>query len=153
HAYPGLVDREDSVALRLFESQARAAQAHRSGLARLLLLVLPEQVKLLEKRFAGMRDMCLRYSTIPAKTAPSIESAQPTPCDELKRHLLIAVAEQVCAVADQPVRTARGFGTLRDSARSRLVPTLEELRGLVDRILLDHHTIQQQLAQLRTPHL
>lgn len=50
-AYPALVDEETSVGIRAFVSAEEAAESHRAGGARLLMLTHPDQVKHLMKKF------------------------------------------------------------------------------------------------------
>ncbi|BCB25847.1 ATP-dependent helicase [Sulfurimicrobium lacus] len=130
--YPALVDQEGGVALRLFDTPAKAELAMRMGLARLLLLQLPEQARFLEKSLPINKATCLHY--LPIGT-----------CDELKRDLQHAIAEHVL-IGDKPVvHTAAQFAQRRDESRPLLVSTTNQTCKLVADILAEYHAVAQKL--------
>ncbi len=63
--YPALVDRGDSVALRVLDSREGADLAQRAGLRRLLMLNLGTEVRQLRRNLPGLDRMRLQYAKVP----------------------------------------------------------------------------------------
>ncbi|WP_456406015.1 ATP-dependent RNA helicase HrpA [Thiolapillus sp.] len=60
--YPVLVDEGNSVAIEVLGSEAQARTAHRAGLRRLLMLVMPKDMRQLRKQLPGLQQMRLQYA-------------------------------------------------------------------------------------------
>ncbi len=130
--YPALLDQGDHVALRLFDTAAKAGQASRAGLARLLLLQLPEQARFLEKSLPVSKATCLHYLPLGS-------------CDELKQSLQQAIAEHVLIGEKPPVRTETQFNQRRDEIRPLLVTGANQICKLAAEILAEYHVLAHQL--------
>jgi len=129
--YPALVDEGDSVALRVFDTQDKAAAQHRAGLRRLFALNLREQIKYIEKGL-GLRDMALQFM--------SLSSEQ-----ELKEQLLAAALDRSCLAQPLP-STAAEFAARLAEAKPRLALVAQELARLVGGILNDYQGLQKKLS-------
>ena len=130
--YPALADEDGRVALRLFDTPAKAEQAMRAGLARLLLLQLPEQARFLEKSLPVGKDMCLHYLPLGG-------------CDTLKAELRQAVAENFL-IGDKPwVRNAAEFARRRDEVRPLAVSGANQICKLAAEILAEFHALNHRL--------
>ena len=131
-AYPALVDQGKDVALRLFDTPAKAQQAMRTGLARLLLLQLPEQARFMEKSLPVSKETCLHYLPLGS-------------CEELKRDLQRAIADQIL-IGDKPFpRNAAQFAQRRDEARPLLLASANQACRLAAEILAEYHAVTQKL--------
>jgi len=130
--YPALVDEDGDVALRLFDTPAKASQAMNTGLARLLLLQLPEQARFLDKTLPVSKEMCLHY--LPVGT-----------CDTLKQDLKHAIAAHVLIGDKPPVRNEAQFAQRRDDSRLLLVVAANQTCKLVADILREYHTVAHKL--------
>lgn len=62
--YPALVDRGDSVSLRLMDTPERARHQSRLGVRRLYMLRLKDQVKYLRRHLPDVREACLLHENI-----------------------------------------------------------------------------------------
>ena len=106
-AWPALVDQQDSVGLRLFESAQDAGYAHLEGVRRLVAIGLRDKMLYLEKHHAIDQVALMVWSSF-GSTA------------QLLRDLAWSC---LCAVADQQagaVRNQQSFDDLLDSTRSAL---------------------------------
>jgi ATP-dependent helicase HrpA len=110
--YPALVDEEDSVAIRLFDTRDRADEAHRAGVKRLLSFELREQLKGLDRGLPGFTQLALKFNaTIPG--------------DKLKADLLDAVVDRAFIGEDALPRTAKAFEEQKKRAKTRLPAVTE----------------------------
>ncbi len=149
--YPALVDRGNSVLLRLFDSPAVAEEETRAGLRRLFTLQIPQQMKYLEKNLPGLQTMCLQYASVPPLPGESEERRDAKPlslCEELKQDLITAIVDRAFFMEDAPVRSAAVYEARRDAAAKRLVAVANELCDLAGRILAEHHTLVKRLKTL-----
>jgi ATP-dependent helicase HrpA len=110
--YPALVDEDDSVAIRLFDTRDRADEAHRAGVKRLLSFELREQLKNLDRGLPGFTQLALKFNaTIPA--------------DKLKADLVAAVVDRAFIGEDALPRTAKAFEEQKKRAKTRLPAVTE----------------------------
>jgi len=145
-AYPALADRGESVAVRLFDVEGRAREAHRKGLRRLFMLALPQQFRSLGKHLPGVREMCLEYATLTAPAAAPSQRASASPCEELTRHILELAADGVFLGDDGRIRSAAVFEERRERGRARLVEDATGLCRLVGDILEAHGELRRRLS-------
>ena len=102
-AYPALADAGDSVDVRLFETEAEAAESMRLGTRRLILIGVP----------AGARSVASR---LPARAKLTM-SRHPYPsADALLADCAACAADQVIADAGGPAWDADGFARLLAAA-------------------------------------
>jgi ATP-dependent helicase HrpA len=150
--YPALVDDGDSVALRLFDTEHAATEAHRAGLVRLFCLYLVEQFKFLEKNIPDFTKLALAYRPL-------------GDADTLRAEMLAATADRACLGDDSLPRTQAEFDAQLSKARARIKPVADALSKTLAQILSLYPSLQaqtpwvhvskdvsQQLQQLVYPH-
>jgi len=122
-AWPALVDQEQAVGLRLFETREEAAFAHEAGLIRLLALQLADKARYLRTHHGLSRDALLAWSTV--------GSAAGLVQDLFWRSLVDTVA---AVGGPQPwdVRSPEVFESLCERTRSRIGRVFLERAGEVD---------------------
>ena len=145
--YPALVDAEQSVSIRVFANEDHAREAHQAGLRRLFMLTLSKQFKSLAKRLPGFRAMCLRYAALPRCPFPGPAQALASACEELKRDLLLALADQVFLAAGSGIRTAEAFEERREQGRAHLDGACQRLCSLVGEVLEEHARLADPVAK------
>ena len=131
--YSGLVDRGDAVSLEVFDSAAKAREAHRLGLRRLFMLQLKEQARNIEKNLPGMQVMAMQFTAFGG-------------ADDLRSQLLAAAFDRACM--QEPLPRNRGeFARRCDEARLRVSLLAQEIARLVATILAEHAALQKKLHQ------
>ncbi len=131
YGYPALVDEGASVALRLQDSPEAAAEAHRVGVRRLLMLALPDQAKEIRNKRPRLDRLTLLYGGVGRG-------------DELRDDLQSAVFDRVFLRSEVP-RDKAGFERLRDEHRGELIDRADALIGTLTGILERHHTLRKRL--------
>jgi len=134
YGYPTLLDEGETVSLRVLSSRVEAHRRFRAGLARLYVRHLREEFKYHAQHLPFIERMTLHY-------APLGDAA------ELKRDLLLLVADRVFIGQDDHVRTREAFVSRLDQGWNLLRPTVERVCGLVDRILTRVHTLALRLDE------
>ncbi|MBN2885117.1 MAG: DUF3418 domain-containing protein, partial [Chromatiaceae bacterium] len=138
--FPALVDHGESVAIEVLDTAERAAEAHRLGLRRLILLHLGEGARGLRKGLAGLDRLRLQY----AKAAPAPEGAAPDLADEI----LALILDRAFIGADEPPRTQADFERALREGRARLEATRSEVMGLIATILDRYQAVRKRLAAI-----
>ena len=138
-AYPALVDEQDSVAIRLFETQDLAREMMQQGLCRLFMLQSRDKFKYLRGKLPHLKQMCLYYAPIGQ-------------CDELIDGLLLKVAQQSFLDGHRWPRTADAFQQQLDAGRARVIELANTLAESIYAVLLQMHAIKKQLAGAAKPH-
>ncbi|MBL0142975.1 MAG: ATP-dependent RNA helicase HrpA [Betaproteobacteria bacterium] len=110
--YPALTDEGASVAIRLFDTKDKAAQAQRGGVKRLLAFELKDQVKQLERGPSGFNALALRLQSV-------------MPAEKLREDLAAAVLDRAFIGEDDPPRTPGGFDEQKKRAKARLPAVTE----------------------------
>jgi len=155
-AYPAIVDQEDAVGLRLFDTWGEAAFAHEQGVLRLLRFRLADKLKYLATHHGIGRAALLAWSSIdsPQRLAASFvlrcladtagelsrvrdPGAFEELCDRVRRDIGVTVQEE-SAVLDEALRL---YGELAPRAGRRLERRLPEA----------HADIASQLQDLLYP--
>jgi ATP-dependent helicase HrpA len=139
-AYPALVDEGDSVAVRVFETEAEQRAAMRAGTRRLLLLTLPSPAKFLQGRLSSEAKLAL--SRNPHRNVV-----------DLLDDIAGAAVDKLVADAGGVAWDAEGFAALRDRVRADLVDTVVGVAGQVQRILAAAHAVEQRLSRTSGPAL
>ena len=137
--FPALVDRGNSLSLRLLDTAAAAEHAMRAGLRRLFMLQLREEFKWLSRKLPGVEPMCLHYATV-------------APCDDLKTDLLAATADRALFgddLADDAdaatVRTQPAFAARAAAGWRGLSAAAREVTDLVGLVLAQYNDLTQRL--------
>jgi len=136
--HPALVDEGESVAIRLFDTQAAAIAAMRAGVRRLMRLALKEQMRQVEKPLPGFAQAALALRGL-------------APADHWKEDLLTAIADRAFIGEDELPHGAAAFETLKQRARARLPAVREAGCRLFASIADEYQRAQQKLAAARKP--
>ena len=133
--YPALEDNEDSVAVRLFDTQSVAAESHRAGVRRLMRFELKEQMKQLEKSLPGFTQYALLLRNI-------------LKADDLKEDLLTTIADRAFIGDGALPRSNDDFMKLKQRARTRLPAVTEALARQVQAIATEYQLLVARQSQL-----
>jgi ATP-dependent helicase HrpA len=134
HAYPGLVDQGDSVALRLFDTSFHADQESRKGIRRLYLLNLHDQVNYLRRSLPGIQSLCLHYRAFGS-------------CDVLKTEIIQAVFGEVFLDAQELPKSRAQFQQRLDARKGQLLSSANKLCELLSAVLSEYHTIRLRVKE------
>ncbi len=136
--YPALEDNGDSVAVKLFDTEAAALESHRKGVRRLMRFELKEQMKQLEKGLPGFNQyaLLLRHIMNP---------------DELREDMLTAIADRAFIGEDELPRSNAEFMQLKTRARTRLPAVVEGSSRLAQAIAAEIQPLTQKLGSLPAP--
>lgn len=109
--YPGLVDEGDCVALRMQDNPDAAAWLHREGLARLMLLNMPEQTRYLSKELLKGKDIGLAMADMGNREA-------------VAKSIMMAALLQLIEKesVDFSIRDEQAFNVLLEKLKPLLVP-------------------------------
>ncbi len=143
-AYPALTDDGDSVAVHCLASSEQAAEQHRQGLIRLLMLRQSRLIRELRRDGPDTRTTW-QYAQLPA-TADM--PAEPLPLTE---QLIRQAITQAFLTGKDPtlIRDATQFATCHNQGKAQLHTTYQQLKTLVQDSLGLHDQIHQQLSQLQ----
>jgi ATP-dependent helicase HrpA len=120
-AWPALVDQENAVGLRLFDTRGEAALSHIEGVLRLLMLTLPEKMDYLKKHHGLNRGALLAWSPL--------GSTEQLAGDLLHRSLVD------CAGDVYAVRDREGFELLCGRVRNEIGKACLQRAGLLSTTL------------------
>jgi ATP-dependent helicase HrpA len=136
-AYPSLVDRGDSVALRLADSPGRAEHDTREGLRRLCLLAAQRELRSQVDWLPGLGDMELQAATLAGF--------------DVRRQLTELLADRAM-VTGQPVpRTKDDFQRLQLAGRERIGWAVQELMAVVRPLFEGYHQVGLALDAFCSP--
>ncbi|MEW6648113.1 MAG: ATP-dependent RNA helicase HrpA [Pseudomonadota bacterium] len=139
-AWPALVDQGESVAIRLFESEAAAQAAQCDGLLRLFLLRAREKVKYLRRNLPGITAMCMHYAAVGG-------------CEEFKDELVTATCREAF-LAQQPWPCTRAeFVQRLQEGEARLLETGQRLCAALGEALVAFHAVNRKLKGSIAPAL
>lgn len=133
--YPALEDNIDSVAVKLFDTEAAALKSHRTGVCRLMRFELKEQMKQLEKSLPGFTQHALILRNI-------INS------DDLKEDLVATIADRAFIGEDELPRSNQAFMTLKQRARTRLPAVTEGLMRIVQAVVSEYQLLIAKQGQM-----
>ncbi len=132
-AYPALVDQTDSVAVRMFETEAEQRRAMWAGTRRLLLLNVVSPAKAILRGLSTTAKLALSRSPHGGAAA-------------LFDDCTACAADKLIDEAGGPAWDEAGFRRLHDHVRASLFDTTEEVVARVERILTVWHAAQSALA-------
>ena len=133
--YPALEDNEDSVAVKLFDTEREAARNHRAGVCRLLRFELKEQMKQLEKGLPNFNQYALLLRNI-------------INIEDLKDDMLSTIADRAFIGEDDLPRTNDTFMKLKQRARTRLPAVTDALCRMVNAIATEYQLLTVKQAQM-----
>ncbi|WP_345676343.1 ATP-dependent RNA helicase HrpA [Yinghuangia aomiensis] len=130
--YPALVDEGDSVAVRVFETEAEQAAAMWRGTRRLLMLGVNSPVKAISGRLPNRAKLALSHN-------PHQNIA------DLFDDCVACAVDKIMTDAGGPAWDAESFGKLLARVRADLPATTEDTVVKVERILTVHHALEVKL--------
>ena len=138
--FPALVDRGSDVAIRILDSHANARREHRSGLRRLIMLTLGQQVKYLRKELRGLDRMRLQIARAPARLAG--------PRQDIEDALVGLVIDRTFLRENDEIRKQAEFEMAVESHKSMLMDVANETATLVAGILDGYQRLRKQLSSM-----
>ena len=132
-AFPALTAADgDGLAIRLFDAEASACEAHRAGLRRLFALSAAKDCKYLRRNLPGIDTLCLHYVGV-------------ADCGSLKEDLFALIIERCFLRDGQLLRSQVDFETRLAEHRGELMAIANEVTALAGEILALHHAIRKRL--------
>jgi ATP-dependent helicase HrpA len=135
--HPALVDEGDSVAVRLFASEAEQTSAMKAGTRRLLLLTLPSATKAVQR-------------VLPDGTKLALGRAPGETSSEVLAQCIAAAIDRVVADNGGPAWDEDGFAKLREIVRDDLVDTALAAAVAVGDVLLAAEEVEERIARLKS---
>jgi ATP-dependent helicase HrpA len=139
--YPALADEGDSVAVRVFETEAEQREAMRAGTRRLLLLTVPPAARFLQGRLDNKAKLELTRGNPYRSIA------------ELLDDCAGAAVDKLVADAGGPAWSSAEFTKLREEVRADLVDAVANVVTQVRAVLATAYDVGQRLATTRDPAL
>ncbi|WP_344162981.1 ATP-dependent RNA helicase HrpA [Nocardiopsis rhodophaea] len=130
--YPALVDEGDSVAIRIYDTEAEQRAAMWAGVRRLLLLQVPSPVAVVQRGLDNTAKLALSHNPHGGITA-------------LFDDCLRCSVDALMAEAGGPVWDGDAFHQLREHVRAELGDTLAEVVAATARVLGKAHEVQRKL--------
>lgn len=140
--HPALVDRGDFCSLEVFDDPQQAEKEHRSGLRRLFMIQMKEQVKFLEKNLNSLHRVQMMAGVV-EPAAAGFESFEGLRAD------VVALAVEICAMEKPWPVNAAEFGTRKDAARAKLSLIGQEIARTVEAVAAELSTIPKKLQAAR----
>jgi len=140
--YPALVDKKDSVALRVLDSKENARRAHRAGLRRLFMLAMSKDIRYLRRNLKGLEPMRLQYS----KAAAALPGLADETGSDLENQLVVLILDLVFIEGMPPVRDAETFVQRIGEHKSGLMDQATEVLGLVRDVLNCYQEVRKLLS-------
>ncbi|HWM35653.1 MAG TPA: ATP-dependent RNA helicase HrpA, partial [Streptomyces sp.] len=132
-AYPALVDEQDSVSVRLFDTEAEQQQAMWGGTRRLIMLNIPsDPAKFAASKMSNPQKLALSRSPHGSVQA-------------LFEDCVTAAADRLIAVHGGPAWEEEAFRKLFDAVRTDLVDTTLKTVTRVQEVLAAWHSCEQRL--------
>ena len=139
-AYPALEDAGDAVDVRLFGTEAEAAEAMWRGTRRLILIAVPSGIRSIASRLPVDAKLAMSRSPYPSVGA-------------LLDDCVTCAADKVIAEAGGPARDAEGFARLVEAARRALPLATAGVLDVVARVLEAAHEAESRLGRTASPAL
>jgi len=133
--YPALEDADDSISVKLFDTEREAEQSHRKGVCRLMRFELKEQMKQLEKGLPNFNQYALLLRNVM------------TP-DDLREDMIRAIADRAFVGEDALPRSNADFMKLKQRARTRLPAVTEAVARQAQAIATEYQLLIQKQGQM-----
>ena len=133
--YPALEDADDSISVKLFDTESEAERSHRKGVCRLMRFELKEQMKQLEKSLPNFNQYALVLRNVM------------TP-DDLREDMIRAITDRAFIGEDALPRTNADFMKLKQRARTRLPAVTEAVARQVQAIATEYQLLTQKQGQM-----
>lgn len=131
-AFPALIDKKDSVAIKLFDDEFEAQNAHRQGLRRLLLLNIPSPVKHLQQALPNKAKLAMYFNPF-GQVQILIDD------------IIAAAVQQLLDEKALDVRDETQFDQAKEWVRQELNPAAEQISLKVEQILTLYQSIKKRL--------
>ncbi|MGK5550089.1 ATP-dependent RNA helicase HrpA [Actinomadura kijaniata] len=131
-AFPALTDEGDSVAVRMYETEAEQRRAMWRGTRRLILLNAPSPVKLIQKNLTNQGKLALSHN--PHGSVPALFD-----------DCVTAAADRLIAEAGGPAWDEAGFRRLYDRVRADLHDATAQIVAHVERVLATAHEVDRRV--------
>jgi ATP-dependent helicase HrpA len=140
--YPALVDRGQWASLELLDSPEHARESMRSGVRRLFMTQVRDELRYAERNLPGIEAMSLNYATLGSYA-------------DLKSDLLQAIADRALSFAGDTtlIRTQVEFVRAAEEGWRRLTVATKEVCGIAGEILSEYQPLQSQLSNSFAPML
>ncbi|MGZ8982660.1 MAG: ATP-dependent RNA helicase HrpA [Methylotenera sp.] len=133
--YPALEDDEDSVSVKLFDTEREATLSHRKGVCCLMRFELKEQMKQLEKSLPNFNQYALTLRNVM------------TP-EDLREDMIAAIADRAFIGEDELPRTNAEFMKLKQRARTKLPAVSEALARQAQAIATEYQLLMVKQSQM-----
>lgn len=133
--YPALEDDEDSISVKLFDTEREALVNHRKGVCRLMRFELKEQMKQLEKNLPNFNQYALTLRNVMSP-------------DDLREDLIIAIADRAFIGEDELPRTNADFMKLKARARTRLPAVSQAVARQAQAVATEYQLLTQQQSKM-----
>ena len=133
--YPALEDDEDSISVKLFDTEREAAINHRKGVCRLMRFELKEQMKQLEKSLPNFNQYALVLRNV---VSP----------DDLREDLIVAISDRAFIGEDELPRSNADFMKLKARARTRLPAVSQAVARQAQTIATEYQLLVTQQAKM-----
>jgi ATP-dependent helicase HrpA len=130
-AWPALEEQSPGACLRLFETPEEADAAHRRGLRALLMTVLADKRRYLERNPPVTDRACLQYAPVDT-------------CQALREDFLVALFDRVVADAGE-IRDGQAFQHLVSETAGSLLAEAQAFGGRVEAIVEGHARVSRGL--------
>nr|VFK41289.1 MAG: ATP-dependent helicase HrpA [Candidatus Kentron sp. SD] len=158
-AYPALIDRGESVSLRLADSPIQAERQSRAGLCRLFMLGFKREMRYLRKNLPDIQMLCVAYAALPfplPQSGVSDPGSAPgsTPksttgaCEELREQLVGLIVQQTFLDDKAPIRTRAAFQSAREQHAGELMTVANAICREVSRTLAGYRAVAALRAAL-----
>ena len=137
--FPALVDEGNSVAISVLDSQVTAQQAHLSGLRRLVMLTLHEQMRYLRKQQPHLNQMRLQY-------AKAVEPTGLKTAVSLEDELLTLTIDRVFLDENPDIRSRSEFECMISKRKGDLMGFSNSSCQLVTEILTLYQQVRKALS-------
>ncbi|MFM2484079.1 ATP-dependent RNA helicase HrpA [Celerinatantimonas yamalensis] len=129
-SYPALVDKTTHVDVQVFDRPERAAQNHRQGVRRLLLLNVPSPIKYLQQKLPNKTKLGLYFNPFGK-------------IEDLLDDCIQAAVDQL--VETNMIRHENEFLLAKERVRSEIADTTLAIAAEVEKILSAHYTITKKM--------
>lgn len=133
--YPALEDADESISVKLFDTEHEAEQSHRKGVCRLMRFELKEQMKQLEKSLPNFNQYALMLRNVMSP-------------DELREDMILAIADRAFIGEDALPRTNADFMKLKQRARTRLPAVKDAVARQAQAIATEYQSLIQKQGQM-----
>lgn len=133
--YPALEDADDSISVKLFDTEREAEQSHRKGVCRLMRFELKEQMKQLEKSLPNFNQYALSLRNIMSP-------------DDLREDMIRAIVDRAFIGEDELPRSNAEFMKLKQRARTRLPAVSEAIARQAQAIATEYQLLTTQQSKM-----